>query len=52
VINYYPRYLDDLKSLGYLDYYYVKLMLYYLFTDWPDLLLVKNKTYRSYIKVF
>ena len=27
-------------------------MLYYLFTDWPDLLLVKNKTYRSYIKVF
>ena len=27
-------------------------MLHYLFTDWPDLLLVKNKTYRSYIKVF
>jgi hypothetical protein len=27
-------------------------MFYYLFIDWPDLLLVKNKTYRSYIKAF
>ena len=52
VINYYPRYLDSPKSLGYLDYYYVKLILYYLFTDQPDLLLVKNKTYSLYIKVF
>ena len=27
-------------------------MLYYLFTDQPDLLLVKNKTYGLYIKAF
>ena len=27
-------------------------MLYHLFTDQPDLLLVKNKTYGSYIKAF
>ena len=27
-------------------------MLYYLFTDQPDLLLVKNKTYSLYIKAF
>jgi hypothetical protein len=52
VINYYPRYLDDSKSPGYLDYCRVKLMLYHLFTDWPDLLSVENKTYRSYIEVF
>ena len=27
-------------------------MLHHLFTDWPDLLLVENKTYGSYIKAF
>jgi hypothetical protein len=27
-------------------------MFYYLFIDWPDLLLVENKTYGSYIKAF
>jgi hypothetical protein len=27
-------------------------MLYHPFTDWPDLFLVKNKTYKSYIKAF
>ena len=27
-------------------------MLYYLFTDQPDLLLVENKTYSLYIKAF
>ena len=52
VINYYPRYLDSPKSLGYSDYYRVKLMLHHLFTDWPDLLLVENETYGSYIKAF
>ena len=52
VINYYPRYLNNLKSLDYSNYYYVKHMLYHLFIDQPDLLLVKNKTYRSYIKAF
>src|ERR1700733_12028574 len=42
VINYYPRYLDDPKSLGYSDYCRVKLMLHHPFTDGPDLLLVEN----------
>ena len=27
-------------------------MLYHPFTDWPDLLLVENKTYGSYVKAF
>ena len=27
-------------------------MLHHLFTDWPDLFSVENKTYRSYIKAF
>ena len=27
-------------------------MLHYLFTDWPDLLLVKNKTYSLNIEAF
>ncbi|KAH8755120.1 ATP-dependent DNA helicase PIF1 [Hyaloscypha sp. PMI_1271] len=52
VINYYPRYLDDPKSPGYSDYCCVKLMLHYLFTDWPDLLSVENKAYISYIEAF
>src|SRR5438045_8503460 len=52
VINYYPRYLNDPKSLGYSDYCRVKLMLHHPFTDWPDLLSVKNETYGSYIDAF
>ena len=27
-------------------------MFYYLFTDWPNLFSIENKTYRSYINVF
>jgi hypothetical protein len=52
VINYYPRYPDDPKSLGYSDYCRVKLMLHHPFTDWPDLLSVENETYESYIEAF
>ena len=52
MINYYPKYLSDLESLGYSDYCYVKLMLYHLFTEWPDLLFVEKRTYGSYIEAF
>ena len=51
-INYYPRYLNDPKSLGYSNYCRVEVMLHHPFTDWPDLLSVENKTYGSHIDAF
>src|SRR5580700_5119386 len=52
VINYYPRYLDDPGLQTYSDYCRVKLMLYYPFTDWADLLSVDSQIYRSYIDAY
>jgi hypothetical protein len=52
VINYYPRYLNDLESPAYSDYRRVRLMLHHPFVDWDDLLMVDNHVYRSYIDAF
>jgi hypothetical protein len=52
VINYFPRYPNDSKSLTYSDYYRIKLMLHHPFTDWADLLSVDGQAYNSYIEAF
>lgn len=49
-INYFPRYSSDPKSLTYLDYCRVKLMLHHPFTGWTELLSVDGKAYSSYVE--
>ncbi len=52
VINYFLQYLSDLESREYDDYYHIKLMLYYLFKCFIDLLSLNRQDYRSYIDAF
>jgi ATP-dependent DNA helicase PIF1 len=52
VINYYPCYSNNTEGPAYGDYCRVKLMLYYLFQGWDDLLTVDNQAYRLYIDAF
>ena len=52
MINYYLKYSNDLIALSYSDYYQVKLILYYLFISFTDLLSFDSCTFTGYIKVF
>lgn len=52
VINYFPQYSSDLELLEYNDYCCVKLILYYLFKHFTNLLLLNKYNYRLYIDAF
>jgi ATP-dependent DNA helicase PIF1 len=52
VINYFPRYSGDPKSLEYDDYCRVKLMLHHPFERLTDLLSLDGSDYGSYVDAF
>ena len=52
VINYFPQYKNNLRVKEYSNYCLVKLMLYYLFVNWDDLLSVDGQVYDLYVDAF
>ncbi len=52
VINYFLRYLSNLSSQDYDNYYHVRLILHYPFKQLTDLLSFDGSNYRSYTDAF